>query len=428
MTAPPRRRRWPWVIGAFVLLGLLAAWWIDRQLEPHRLTARVLAYAGEALDLELSIDGDPEYALRPEPRLMLPNLVARRPGSTTPLLTATRVEVSLPWETLFGSESVVVTRVQLDAPVLDARELQAWLASRPASDEPLRLPTLTEGLAIRDGEVRGDGWSLSRLMLQLPRLIPGEPAALDVRARVVSGESTHDVSLQLQADRASAETPALLKADVVAVDVENATPWTLELRGALSLTDDARWLRGSTITVTGHQPALATGTLWTLRGEGDLGHDDSGWHAEPLALVLQSGPALPDLSARGALHWRDGTRVTLDGTLTRWPADWPALPEPVVSAEAPIVFELDYTGGSGLDAPLLLKASRPDGTTLDVTAVPSELSAWLDADTTSPLPPLRGTFETPRLQVGGVTLEGLRVHTLDDDAADANDAAEPATE
>ena len=146
MADAPRKRRWPWVLAVFVAVAGLAAVWVDRQLEPTRLTATVLARAGEAMGLEFSIDGTPEYALRPEPRLVLPGLKVRQPGAAAPwLLRAERAEVSLPWDTITGGGSLVITRVQLQRPELDLTALSAWQASRPPSSGPFELPAFTDG-------------------------------------------------------------------------------------------------------------------------------------------------------------------------------------------------------------------------------------------------------------------------------------------
>ncbi|MBW8367168.1 MAG: hypothetical protein K0M70_04835, partial [Arenimonas sp.] len=99
---PAQRRRWPWMLAVFALLLVAGAWWVNRQLEPNRLTATVLGRLGTSLGLELSIDGTPEYALRPEPRLVLPNLVVRQPGGAAPRQHAPRPQVSVPGATLTG--------------------------------------------------------------------------------------------------------------------------------------------------------------------------------------------------------------------------------------------------------------------------------------------------------------------------------------
>src|SRR5690606_41897955 len=101
MTERPRKRRWPWILGVLAGLALLAGWWLDRQLEPARLASTVLSRLGAATGLELSFEGEPDYALRPEPRLLLPGFQARVPGAAAPMFKAARVEVSLPWDTIW---------------------------------------------------------------------------------------------------------------------------------------------------------------------------------------------------------------------------------------------------------------------------------------------------------------------------------------
>src|SRR5690606_25319385 len=130
MTERPRKRRWPWILGVLAGLALLAGWWLDRQLEPARLANTVLSRLGAAL--------------RPEPRLLLPGFQARVPGAAAPMFKAARVEVSLPWDTIWGGDDVVITRIELERPQLDLDALLAWLDSRPPSDAPFELPTLTD--------------------------------------------------------------------------------------------------------------------------------------------------------------------------------------------------------------------------------------------------------------------------------------------
>ena len=43
MADAPRKRRWPKIVAALAVLLAIGAWWVDRQLEPQRLTAQVLA-------------------------------------------------------------------------------------------------------------------------------------------------------------------------------------------------------------------------------------------------------------------------------------------------------------------------------------------------------------------------------------------------
>ena len=46
MPLSPRARRWSKVAAVVVVVALVLAWWVNRQLEPERLTRTVLDRAG----------------------------------------------------------------------------------------------------------------------------------------------------------------------------------------------------------------------------------------------------------------------------------------------------------------------------------------------------------------------------------------------
>ena len=71
------RRKWI-VLGVLALLAAFGWWFVDRQLEPARLTATVLKRLGDSLALDITFSGTPEYAFKPEPRLQVPDLVGAR--------------------------------------------------------------------------------------------------------------------------------------------------------------------------------------------------------------------------------------------------------------------------------------------------------------------------------------------------------------
>src|SRR5690606_24252400 len=121
---------------------------------------------------------------------------------------------------------------------------------------------------------------------------------------------------------------------------------------------------------------------------------------------------------RGGLAYGDTLSLRLAGTLPAWPDAWPALPEPLASAPAPIALELDYEGAADFSAPLQLDARR-DGASLQARVPVPALLDWLDDNRGQALPPLAGTFEAPRLVVEGVELEGVSITLEDDPAADA---------
>ena len=380
MADAPRKRRWPWILAALVALAGLAAVWVNRQLEPNRLTATVLARAGEAMGLELTIEGTPEYALRPEPRLGLPGLKVRQPGAAAPwILRAERAEVSLPWDTLTGGDSRVITRLELQRPELDLDAFETWQASRPPSAAPFELPTFTDGLLLRDGRILGTDWAIEAFALELPELVPDAPASAELSGRFVQPTTEIVFAGRLDADRAGLATPLALDANGRLRSGDTDVPWTLAMAGQLDAT-------GEPLSIS---------------------FDKLQWRSES---------PLPDLDGAGRVDYGEALSLQLKGELPRWPAGWPALPEPLASSTAAFGFALQYDGPPDASGPFALLLRR-DETVLETTLVVPGLMAWLDADAANPLPPLSGTLQAPRLDVGGATLEGVRI-TLDDEATD----------
>jgi hypothetical protein len=369
MTDAPRKRRWPGYLAALLVLLALGAWWVNRQLEPDRLTALVLERAGTALGLELSIHGTPAYALRPEPRLVLPDFVARQPGAATPILRAERAEVSLPWDTITGGDSLVITRVELQQPMLDLAALAAWQATRP--DAAFELPTLTEGLRIAEGRVIGDGWLVSGLTLSVPELRPGTGLRADATGRLEINTTRVDFAAAAHVASAGLASGLRLESNGRIASGELDAPFDLEWLGAFDATDDASLLVFD-------------------------------------SLVVMSESPLPDLVANGRASLGAASTVALRGEIPRWPEGWPALPEPLAASESALAFVLDYEGAADFSAPLSLQLTRDQTELQSAFAVPA-LLIWLDSDRKNPLPPLEGSLTTPRLVVAGATLEGLRV-------------------
>ena len=374
MAASTRARRW-WKIAAVaaVLLALLA-WWVNRQLEPNRLTALVLDRAGKGMQLEISFTGQPEYALRPEPRLRVPGLSVRAPGGKE-FLFAERAEISLPWATITGGDPVI-TRVALDSPRLDLAGLQAWLDSRPKT--PFKLPTLSQGIEVHHGLLQGEGYRIEALELQLPYLKSGEPAKLQAKGRFLRPGTTLDFETQAEIAKASAESNFTLDAKLLLANMPKALHAALQSRGQFRLSDAK-----DAITLE--------------------------------AIALGADSPLPSLDGSGTLELGEQLRFDLAASLRHWPADWPALPSPLAENSKGLPLSLAYSGDKQLSAPMSLRISRAD-TVLDAKLRLPDLLAWMDRPPGSPIPPLAGTLKTPKLEIGGAQLEGVEIEIGADEA------------
>ena len=371
-----RARRWLTVASVALALLLISAWWVNRQLEPNRLTALVLERAGKSLNLDIRFSGTPDYALKPEPRLLIPGLSVRGADGVE-FLTATRAEISLPWSTIKG-DVPVITRIELDHPRLDIGGLQRWMATRP--EAPFEVPTLVDGIEVQQGEVIGDGYSLDALDAALPALAADQPAQLTARGNFIRGETRlhFDAALgiataglrsafDLQAKTQIQQQPKPLKLDVAA-------------KGRFAFDD-----------------ALTTLTL------------DS--------VAVQADSPLPSFKGRAFVANASQLAFNVDAVLTRWPADWPTLPAPLVSNTKGLPVQLKYRGASDLSAPLSLVVKR-DATELDAKVRVPDFLTWMDAEEAALLPPLTGTLRTPSLDFDGIQLQGVELEISADAPAD----------
>jgi hypothetical protein len=375
----PRRRRWPKVLGVLAGLVLIAAIWINAQLEPSKLATTVLGQAGKALQLQLSFNGKPDYAFRPEPRLVLPGFVARSLDGHA-FLSAKRAEISLPWSSITGGEPVI-TRVELDAPILDVHGLQAWLASRPPST--FRLPTLKKGISVKDGVVDNGEWSLRGLSLSLPHLQPGDAARLDASATYASGTTRLPFKLQ-----AMFATPGLASA--------------MDLDAQLTLPADQA-----------SKPNLVS---ISLLGRYEWADPRFALQADKLGVAANS--PLPSFSAKGEFGMADIASLKLDAVLVRWPESWPKLPPMFAAQGEHLPVHLEYSGKKDFSDPLQLAAARP-GIELSAAVRMPEMRQWLAADAASPLPPLQAMLKAPSLDFNGVHMEGVEVQVNDTGEAKA---------
>lgn len=330
--------------------------------------------------------------------------------------------VALPWSTLRSlGDTLDLTRIELDAPILDIPALRHWLATRPPGET--RLPTLAEGVQVRSGRIDGDGWRVESLDLSLPRLQPSDPLRATLRGRYA------DAATQAPFDLA-ATLMRLASGSGVGV-AGNATlrrdgwqlPAWLTLSGALHWNDglqllplrfgaSARYVSGDTAI------PFALGAYGPLRRHGDA------WTLAPAGVALRGGGLVPTFDARGGLALGDRLLLELDGRIARWPADWPALPPPLGRSQAPLSVSIAYADATDLSGPLQLRVARDDPVSSTGQAlrfdgrlrVPA-VAGWAAAATRdSPLPPLEGRLETPLVEISGARLEGVVVEFGDDDA------------
>lgn len=370
-----RPRRWLFVLAALGVLMVVGGWWVNRQLEPQRLTATVLKKAGDSLQLNLRFDGVPEYALRPEPRLIIPNLSVSAAAGGKMFLFARRAEISLPWSTITGDEPVI-TRIELQQPMLDVPGLRRWMATLP--EKPFELPTLSKGLRVRDGRVAGAGYSISSLALDLPRLKTGEPASMEMAGKFRQGATQLDFKASL-----TASTPG------------KASDFTVRGSGALQ-----------------RKPKPLE---FKLQAAGHYGSDDSGFSLQLPELEFEGASPLPTISGKGELKLAGQLQWDFDGVLAKWPEAWPALPKPLDALTARLPVRLSYAGKGDLSDPLLLVVNR-EPTVLQASLRVPEMQGWLAAPDASPLPPINGTLRTPSLMFDGVELQGVEVEISDSPA------------
>lgn len=424
--AAPERRRWRrrvLVAAGAVLAVVLALGWVS---QPSQVSAILLDRVGHALGLELSASGASEYRLRGTPMLEVRDLVARQPGAAAPLLRAERVYLSLPWSTIRAAGAVLdVERVELDAPQLDVGALQRWLASRPSSPAPLRLPTLSRGARIERGRAIGADWSVENLLIDLPRLHPEQPLRARLSGAVVAAPLRIPFSLAATLQRPAAARGLGLAGPVEVV----ARDWRLPMRaiagGRLHAGADGIGLDGLRLGAQARYRAGDTDLPFAFGLAGPLRYRDARLSLAPLGAALRGREAMPHLDGAGRFAYADRLELQLQGRLAEWPQAWPALPPPLGQSRSPLPFALDYAGPADFSAVAALRLQRDD-TVFDGRFRLPQVLDWADAGARGALlPPLQGRLSAPRIEVSGAVLEGVQVEIEDDPPPAAQQPAPP---
>jgi hypothetical protein len=391
-----------------VLLGL----GLSLLLQPQRVTAFVLHTLGKSLGLEITATGTSEYRLRGGPLLVVRNVAVREPGAETPLLRAQRMHVSVPWSTVRSrGEQLDITRIELDAPVLDLPALQHWLATRPPGKS--RMPTLSDGLQVSDGRIDGDGWRVDGLAISLPRFQPDRRVEGRASGRFAAGELALRFDLAVAMSRPANDAGIAIVGPVTASSGSWRLPARVWLSAPLHFGDDGIRSQRLRARVGGRYEsgdtrlpfAFAITSPLLLRG-GTLA-------LAPAGIALRGDGLVPDIDAGGTLAHGKRLLLDMEGKLADWPEAWPALPPPIGESDAPLPFTLHYLGRANLSDPASLRLRR-DETRLDARFRLPDVTTWMaSAANGSPLPPLSGHLSTPRLEISGAQLEGVEIRIED---------------
>lgn len=379
-------------------------------LQPQRVARFALDQAGKALGLDISASGTADYSLRGTPAVTVRALVAREPGAATPLLRADRLLLSLPWSTLRSrGKKLRIQHIELDRPVIDMPALRHWLANRPTT--PTRIPTLTNGLRIRDGSIIAAGWEVTGVSIDLPALAPGQRVAAHLAGRYRAGALQAPFALDVVASRPDGDAAVGIGGQVTPQSDGWQVPANVVLSGFLRtganprlerarLAADAEYQAGKT-----RQP-FVLGVAATVHASGGV------FAMRPSGIVLHGSGIVPDLVLHGDIALERELQLQLAGTLQSWPTGWPALPEPIASSNHPLDVVLQYNGNPDLSEISALHVTRDDAS-VDARFHLAELAAWMRPGALSPLPPLDARFQLPRLDIAGAQLQGVDA-TIDD--------------
>ena len=437
---PRKRRHWLlrvlFALVALVIIGAIVAAYF---LQPTKLTALILEQASNAMKLELHTSGPGSYALRPEPRLVLPGLSATIPGDATPFFRSAQIELALPWATLRG-RSTNISSIVLKSPDLDVTALQRWLATQQPSTTAVKFPTLTRGLQIDDAQLRAANWRITHLDIAMPSLADGAPNRLDASGILQRGAITSKFALALASTptgighglridnmhmklTADGELPSLTAAgnmrasDTFAIDLAGAfqhipAAWSKPIDSSFAKPGDIPYSIVASNGVTAansSSAALVSTTQDSLR----------------LRLKLGDAARQPALTLNVETSRGETLNADLHGQLSRWPDAWPGLPTAIASNAMPIVFSAKYQGSLFLLDPVVFDMKRA-GTSLQGQFHIAELHNWIKHDYEPLLPPIEATLITPQFDVGGMQLRSVQLD-IHDDPAPAQPATKPST-
>ena len=396
--------------GAVAIVLLLAAIAAAVLMQPQRLARLVLGGVGANLGLKIGFEGEARYRLRGTPMLEVRDVGVRRAGDDQAMLHAARAMVSLPWSTVLdrSGQPLALHGLELDAPVLDLPRLQAWLASRPPGGG--RLPSLSEGVRVRDGRVLADGWELRDLDLRLPRFAAEAALAADARGSLLMAPPTRvHFNLHLAATRPANGAGVGARGQVRIEHEGWQLPAFATASGPLRIHGGSWGIAPLRFGASGEYQGEGDPLPFALGAHGPLRLRDGTWTLVPATVALRGEGVVPRVDAHGRAALGGALLLELAGTLPGWPDAWPALPAPLGTSTSPIRVAVGYAGAADLSDPVALHMRR-DRASAEASARITEVFAWMDAAATgTPLPPLRGRASAPRIEVPGGVLEGVEI-------------------
>ena len=421
----------------FAALLVVGAIVVAHYLQPAQLTALILARASSTLHLELHTSGPGSYALRPEPRLVLPGLSASLPGGGAPFFRSKQVELALPWDTLRG-RGTDISSIVLKSPDIDLPGLRNWYANQPPTTVPFKFPTLTRGLRIEDGLLRGNTLRIEQLNARLPSLADGKPASVEASGKFIHGASASKFALTFAATPAGdgigmridhahlalksfGELPSL---DAVGSVIANGN-FALDVHGVMQRMPSS-W--ADSIDSSFQKPGDTPFSIVVTDGV-SIATAGSAAPTTPSQPGLRMQFALGDARRQPTLVVSGGARVgetidaALHGQFSRWPDAWPGFAAELESNAAPIVFDASYHGSIFLGEPIAFAIKRADATLQGRLSI-ADLRAWFRRRFDTFLPPMEATLRAPQIDVGGMQLRGVQMD-IHEDAAPSQPAATP---
>jgi len=404
----PRKRKRRWLLALAVLAGLGALPWMLPQAWVVDLLLRQL---GPGLQLELARNGAATWRLRGGPMVEVHGLDISQIGADSPWLRADRLMLAVQWRTVRSlGKTLDVTRIEVDSPKLDLPALRRWLDNRIPGDGEIRLPALTNGLAINHGHLQGDQWQINDIHLQFPELAPRAPVRSKLSGVYTDNATNARFDLRLAMTRPALPAGAAM---VGSLDIQRdaaSIPAQFTLSGPLQFKNGQWQIPALHLALEGEYSTPGSPPLpfaLNLGGALDTGETIT---LAPLTLELTGNGPLPSLNATGVAELAgEQLNLHLTGEMPLWPRAWPTLPKPL-GQRSRIGFTLDYTGALDMSGGLNLQLQRGP-TRLDARVQPSQLADWLTRTPLSPLPPLQGRLSTPTLELPGVTLHGIEIET-----------------